>query len=113
MNAISAEAERLVNTPSLPILEEEQEVGEFKIVLDGADNQRKGISGEVIKTLKRAKSPIGLVALANRVASTKAAKACNVKDVKTRARACAKWWAKHRPQYVAKDEKERLYLVRA
>jgi len=117
MNAIQQEAHRLHTTPSLPsaIEAEEKKVIRFKITEEGRDKslQSKAISGQVIQVLKRAKEPLGLRAIASRVAATKVGKESTVKDVKQRARTCAKWWAKHESNYVGRDEKGRLYLIEA
>jgi len=95
---------------------EEKKVVEFLITKEGREKgmRKTSVSSLVIQALKRAKGqPLGLRAIANRVASTKAGKKADVKNVKVRARTCAKWWAKNEPTYVGTDEKGRLFLIQA
>ena len=91
---------------------EEEVVGEFKIVLAGKRTVKTSCSGQMIETLKRAKSPLKLNALASRVRLTKAGKALKIKDVKVRVRQCASWYVKN-TDFVAVDESGAYFLTRA
>lgn len=119
MNAITATAEALTETPAIEDNSQSQEpsveetkLGEFKIVLAAKRTIKSSCSGQMIEALKRAKSPLGLNALASRVNLTKAGQALKVKDVKARVSTCAKWYKKN-TDFVDTDEKGRYFLVRA
>ena len=96
-----------------PVIEPTEKVtlGEFKIVLADKRTVKSSCSGQMIEALKRAKTPLGLNALAARVRLTKKGQALKVKDVKARVATCAKWYEKN-TDFVATDEKGFYYLTR-
>ena len=87
-------------------------LGEFKIVHDKKRTIKTSCSGQMIETLKRAKSPLKLNALASRVRLSKNGKALTVKDVKVRVRQCAEWYVKDSNGWIVKDEAGAYSLAR-
>ena len=85
----------------------------FKIVADKKRTVKSTCSGQVVEVLKRAKGPLTVGQVAQRVKGTKAGKDVKVNDIKARVEKVLKWYVDHTDYVTDEDGAYALTTVEA